>query len=150
MILSKITQSSRVESLHPLFKKAFDYIKSNDLLNSPLGRVELQGDDLFINNVEVDALTKEEQILEIHRKYIDIHLLLQGEETMGWLPTEDLKIEKQAFNQETDCALYSDKPSTYVSMVPGDFIIVYPEDAHGPIIGEGKIRKLIVKVKMDL
>jgi len=25
---------------------------------------------------------------------------------------------------------------------------VYPEDAHGPLIGEGKIRKLIAKVKL--
>ena len=33
-------------------------------------------------------------------------------------------------------------------MQPGEFAIVYPEDPHAPVIGEGKIRKLIGKVKL--
>lgn len=148
MIVSTLSQSKRIEGLHPLFKEAFDYIKNNDLLNAPLGRIELKGDDLFINNVEVDALEKNKQVLEIHRKYIDIHVLLSGQETMGWLPTEESKEEKQAFDVEADCALYTDAPSTFITMRPQDFVIVYPEDAHAPIIGTGKIRKLIVKVKL--
>ena len=148
MIVSTLCQSKRIEGLHPLFKEAFDYIKNNDLLNAPLGRIELKGDDLFINNVEVDALEKNKQVLEIHRKYIDIHVLLSGQEIMGWLPTEESKEEKQAFDVEADCALYTDAPSTFITMRPQDFVIVYPEDAHAPIIGTGKIRKLIVKVKL--
>lgn len=148
MIVSTLSQSKRIEGLHPLFKEAFDYIKNNDLLNAPLGRIELKGDDLFINNVEVDALEKNKQVLEIHRKYIDIHVLLSGQEIMGWLPTEESKEEKQAFDVEADCALYTDAPSTFITMRPQDFVIVYPEDAHAPIIGTGKIRKLIVKVKL--
>lgn len=51
MVLSNLQHSDRVESLHPLFKTVFDYVKSHDLLNTPCGRIELQGDDLFINNV---------------------------------------------------------------------------------------------------
>ena len=31
---------------------------------------------------------------------------------------------------------------------PGQFVIVYPEDPHAPVIGSGKIRKLIAKVKL--
>ena len=51
MIVSDIRQSARIESLHPLFKTVFDYVKSHDLLNEPCGRIELDGDRLFINNV---------------------------------------------------------------------------------------------------
>ena len=40
MILAKLTDSSRYENLHPLFKQLFDYVKSNDLLNTDLGRIE--------------------------------------------------------------------------------------------------------------
>ena len=36
----------------------------------------------------------------------------------------------------------------YVTVRPGEFLIVYPEDAHAPIIGRGKLRKLIAKVKL--
>ena len=51
MIISNLQNSSRVESLHPLFKKLFDYVKTHDLLHTPCGRIELEGDNLFINNV---------------------------------------------------------------------------------------------------
>ena len=43
MIVSDIRQSARIESLHPLFKTVFDYVKSHDLLNEPCGRIELDG-----------------------------------------------------------------------------------------------------------
>ncbi len=35
MIVSNLQHSERIEPLHPQFKKAFDYIKSHDLLNTP-------------------------------------------------------------------------------------------------------------------
>jgi beta-galactosidase beta subunit len=50
------------------------------------------------------------------------------------------------FDVENDFALYAETPSTYFTALPGDFYIVYPEDAHAPVIGEGVLRKLIVKV----
>jgi beta-galactosidase beta subunit len=32
---------------------------------------------------------------------------------------------------------------------PGQFGIYFPDDVHAPMIGEGRIRKLIMKVKVD-
>ena len=43
MILANLSDSSRYENLHPLFKTAFDFIKANDLTKKDLGRIELQG-----------------------------------------------------------------------------------------------------------
>ena len=68
MILSNLQHSERIESLHPLFKKAFDYVKSHDLLHTPCGRIELQGNDLFINNVNPECVTADKQVLEVHHK----------------------------------------------------------------------------------
>ena len=78
MVLSELKYSERIEKLHPLFKKAFDYVKTHDLLNTPCGRIEVDGDDLFINNVNPECVTSEQQVLEVHRQYIDIHILLEG------------------------------------------------------------------------
>ena len=50
MIVSRLENSSRIESLHPLFKQLFDYVKTHDLLNAPLGRIELDGDNLFLSS----------------------------------------------------------------------------------------------------
>lgn len=149
MIISNLQNSSRVESLHPLFKKLFDYVKTHDLLHTECGRIELDGDNLFINNSNPTCVTADQQVLEVHRDYIDVHILLEGQETVGWKALEDLTQETKAYEKEGDCALYADPPTTYVTLQPGQFLIVYPEDPHAPIIGEGKIRKLIGKVKVD-
>ena len=56
MIVSNLQNSSRIESLHPLFKTLFDYVKSHDLLHAELGRIEICGDNLFINNVNPECV----------------------------------------------------------------------------------------------
>ncbi|WP_455593029.1 YhcH/YjgK/YiaL family protein [Bacteroides sp.] len=148
MIVSNLQNSQRVESLHPLFKTLFDYVKSHDLLHTELGRIEIDGDRLFINNVNPECVASNKQVLELHRDYIDVHILLEGAETIGWKAIEDLTTETQPYEKEGDCALYADAPTTFVDLLPGQFVIVYPEDPHAPIIGEGKIRKLIAKVRL--
>ena len=149
MILSHISDSARYEALHPLFKKVFDYVKANDLLHAPAGRIVLDGDALFINVCDANLVTAEAQKLEVHQKYIDIHFPLSGEEIVGWKHLSSLGESEAPFDAENDFALYAEKPSTYYTVLPGEFYIVYPEDAHAPIIGEGCLRKLIVKVLID-
>ncbi|MDR0983377.1 MAG: YhcH/YjgK/YiaL family protein [Culturomica sp.] len=146
MILSNLENTGRIESLNPLFKKLFDYVKTHDLLNAPLGKIVLDGDKLFINNNEIEGVKKEGQLLEIHRQYIDVHLVLAGKETIGWKSTETLQHETQAYDEVKDRSFFSDESTTYVDVLPGEFVIVYPEDAHAPSIGEGKIRKIVAKV----
>lgn len=148
MIITNLNNTERIECLHPLFKTLFDYVKANDLLNSPLGRIEVQGDDLFINNINPTCKTVEEQMLEMHRDYIDVHIVLEGTETIGWKAIEDLEHITQPYQKEGDCALSDDKPTILATLTPGQCCIVYPEDPHAPVIGEGKIRKLIGKVKI--
>lgn len=148
MIISKLENSYRIESLHPHFKRLFDYVKQHDLLNQEPGKIVLEDDILFINNVSLEGKSKEEQPLELHRDYIDIHILLEGKETIGWKPIEDLEKETKAYEKDGDCALYSDYPTCFVDMNPGEFVIVFPEDPHAPAIGKGNIRKLIAKVRI--
>lgn len=148
MIVSNLQNSERIESLHPLFKQLFDYVKTHDLLHTECGRIELAGNDLFINNVNPTCVSASDQVLEVHRDYIDVHILLEGKERIGWKALEDVTDLKQAYQKECDCALYSDVPTSYVDLLPGQFLIVFPEDTHAPVIGTGKIRKLIAKVKI--
>lgn len=148
MIVTNLNNTERIESLHPLFKKLFDYVKTHDILNTPCGRIDIDGDNLYINNVNPECIPAEKQVLEVHRDYIDVQILLQGKETIGWKALEDSKEEVKPYEKEGDCALYSDTPTTWIHLVPGQLAIFFPEDAHAPIIGEGKIRKMIAKVKL--
>lgn len=148
MILSKLQDSDRIEGLHPLFKVFFDYVKSHDLLHTECGRIEIDGERLFINNMNPECKTADEQLFEAHRDYIDIHVLLEGDERVGWKALSDIKNEVQPYDKAVDCALYSDRATAYIDLVPGQFLVAFPEDAHAPMIGKGKIRKLIGKIKV--
>lgn len=148
MIVTNLNNTERIETLHPLFKKLFDYVKTHDILNTPCGRIDIDGDNLYINNVNPECIPAEKQVLEVHRDYIDVQILLQGKETIGWKALEDSKEEVKPYEKDGDCALYSDTPTTWIHLVPGQMAIFFPEDAHAPVIGEGKIRKMIAKVKL--
>lgn len=45
-----------------------------------------------------------------------------------------------------DFQLFNDKPSTYINVLLGEFIIFSPEDAHALLICEGTTKKIIIKV----
>lgn len=150
MILGKVSDASRYYSLHPLFRQLFNFVQQNNLSKFALERIVLDGDDLFINMAEPELKSAEEQKLEVHREYIDVHFPLTGDEICGVTDLSDVTVESDApFNEEEDYALYSEKARTYFTAHPGDFYIVFPEDAHAPIIGEGKIKKAIAKVRID-
>lgn len=148
MIASDLKHSERIESLHPLFKTLFDYVKSHDWLHAESGRIEISGNDLFINHVYTEGVPAEKQPLEAHRAYIDVHILLEGRERIGWKSIEDVRHITKPYDADADCALYTEPASSYVDLMPGQFLIVYPEDPHAPLIGNGKIHKLIGKVKL--
>ncbi len=149
MILGSLNYSERIERLHPRFKEVFDYIKQNDLLNAPLEPIVLDEDRLFINNVLVEGKEQKSQPMEAHKRYIDIHILLEGEERVGWADIDKLGEPSKAYDEPDDYMLYEQEATSYVDLKVGEFVIVYPEDAHAPIIGKRQIRKLIVKVLID-
>lgn len=150
MILGSLDDSERIAALHPLFKKLLEYVKTHDLTQVPAGRITIDGDALYINVADAKLISAKTQKLEVHRKYIDVHFPLDGPETVGWNALKNVKCESEApFDTENDFALYAEKASVYFTAVPGQFYVMYPEDAHAPIIGEGTLRKAVAKVRID-
>ncbi len=148
MIIANISDSKRYEAMHPLIKVLFDYLAANDLTNAPTGRITVQGDDLFINVNESTLVPREQQKLEVHRKYLDVHIPLSCAEEFGWRHLSTLGQSDAPFDADNDFALYTAPSHKWFTLSPGEFCIVYPEDAHAPIVGQGQIRKLVAKIKL--
>ena len=148
MKVGKLIKSDLAEKLHPSFKTLFDFVKNTDFERLPLGKIPVEGDNIYVMNLEIPGKTKEEQPLEMHREYIDVHILLNGVELIGWKPIDEISSFSQVYDSDSDCALSKESARFYVELHPGEFCIVYPDDAHAPAISEGKIRKLIGKVKI--
>lgn len=146
MVLDTLSNAERYCALHPKFQELFDYVRTHALLDEPAGRIELDGQRLFINVNDSELLAPDLQKLEVHRRYIDVHFPLSCDETVGWTPLDNLQQSDEPFDEAADYALYSQPADTYFTVKPGQFLIVWPEDAHAPIVGCGNIRKLVAKV----
>lgn len=148
MIIGNLSGTRRAEALLPGLKELFAFVGKTDFDALPLGRIEVDGDRIFINNTLTDGADINTQPLEMHRQYVDVHILLGGEETIGWKPIHEIENYTQEYDAEKDCALSNDRPRFFATLHPGEFCIVFPEDTHAPAIGTGKIRKLIGKIKL--
>lgn len=148
MIITDLQNTATIEALHPAFKQLFDYLKSHNLIDMPLGRIELDGDRLFINNDNPTLRSADEQTIEVHRRYIDVHIPLDRDEIIGWKTTGHCTDLASDYEKDKDRMFYNDKPTTYITLHPGEVCICYPEDGHAPIIGTGTMRKAVAKVEL--
>ena len=148
MVLDTLENSDKYAGLHPHFAQAFAFIKSVDLEAIEVGKYEINGKDVHAAVMVKDGGPAETAKFEAHRNYIDIQVCPIGSEELGWKPLSKCNSPKDDYNLEKDVTFYNDKPDTYFKMTAGQFAIFYPEDVHAPLIGEGQIKKLVVKVKL--
>jgi biofilm protein TabA len=150
MIIDTLANSGKYSCVHPLFAKAFDYIANQDLGALEPGNYEISGDELKAVIMDKAGKTATESLekFECHNAHIDIQVCIQGDEQIGWKPRADCKGPKGEYNSEKDVLFYNDKPDMYFQLKAGQFVILFPEDVHAPMISEGNIKKLVVKVKI--
>ena len=146
MILSTLSQADRYAALHPLFPRAFKYIRNTDLLSLATGRYPILDKQLFVIVENVAGRAREAAKLECHRRYIDIQLVLEGVDEMGWKALADCTQPVSDYSTEKDIQFFHDAPATWITTLPGAFCIFFPEDAHAPLVGTGQIRKVIFKI----
>ena len=148
MIVDTIGNAAKYFGVHPLLEKAFAYINQTDLANVE-GRFEIEGDNLKAIYSNKDGMTAEQSTakFECHNRHIDIQLCINGVETIGWKPREKCVSPKGDYNPEKDVQFYNDAPDMFFQLTDGQFVIFFPEDVHAPMIGEGAIKKLVIKVK---
>ena len=149
MIVDTIKNASKYFSAHPLFAKAFEFINQTDLANAADGKSDIE-DGLKAIFSNAPGKTKEASCskFECHNKNIDIQLCINGVETIGWKPREKCTTPNGDYNAEKDVQLYHDAPDTFFQLTDGQFAIFFPEDVHAPMIGEGTIKKLVIKVRI--
>ena len=151
MILCPLSEFSRYFALHPLFPETARFLDGPGLAELPEGRTEIRGDQLFAN-VTPRARTRPaaEALLESHRDHIDVQLILAGQDTLGWAPLATCAQEAGPYDPVKDVVHYREPPQQYFQVRTGHLAIVFPEDAHAPLVGDGgTIHKIVVKVRLN-
>jgi YhcH/YjgK/YiaL family protein len=116
------------------------------------GRIDIDGDRLYASVATYETGSREERRFEAHRKYIDVQVLLEGEEII------DVSLEKDlptldAYDENRDVMFL--KPPQHVAslvMKPGCFGVFYPHDIHRPgchLLEKCRVRKIVMKVAVE-
>jgi biofilm protein TabA len=150
MILDSIDCLQTYSKLHPRFAKAMEYISAAKYSELTPGEIKWDGEDIRAIVIH-DQLVNEKDstdYFECHNTYIDIQIVYEGVERVGWKPRTNCMFPRGEYNAEKDVLFYEDKPELFFELKPAHFTIYFPNDVHAPMIGEGVIKKMVVKVKL--
>lgn len=146
MILDTLERADRYRRLHPGFEAGFRFLTEAEAASLADGRHEIDGDRVFALVSRVAGRGREASKLEVHRKYIDIQMVYEGADLMGWRDLRTCSRLEAPFDEQNDYAFYLDAPETWFDVGAGRFTIFFPEDAHAPLAGSGPLLKIVVKV----
>ncbi|WP_035651206.1 YhcH/YjgK/YiaL family protein [Flavobacterium sp. ASV13] len=149
MIVDSLHNAAKYYGLHPNFKKAFDFVDQNDISKLEEGVLEIT-EGLKVIVIAGEGMTKEESIkgFECHDKNIDIQIVVKGPETYAWKPREKCVSPNGDYSDEKDVRFFHDKPDMFFQLQEKQFTILFPEDVHAAMIGDGSLKKLVFKVKI--
>ena len=149
-IFAFLADCGRYENLHPLFAKAFEFLRRGDLAQLPVGRHEIDGDNCWamVQDVRLTPLA-DDSMVEAHREYVDIQMPLSGPETIGVLTMNADQLSRP-FDTVKDAVLFKAKTAPR-TLHPGEFAVFMPPyGAHAPghsADGDRTIRKVVIKVR---
>lgn len=146
MIIDTLSNADKYFSLNPRFAAAFRYLRKPAVKGMDSVRNEIEGDKLFALMSRKIGKQRNEAKLEVHKKYIDIQFVLQGIDSMGWKPTSVCSEVLAPYDEEKDIGFFVDEPSMWCPVHAGVYAIFFPEDAHAPMVSNGEIHKIILKV----
>jgi len=132
------------------FKKAFEFLKANDIAKLDLGRHDIDGGSVYILVQDYDSKTIDNCGFEAHKKYADIHYVREGFEYLGYGPLERAGKPITEYDPTADATFY-EKECQYILLREGDIAIVFPQDAHMPqkrALVPVHVRKACVKVRV--
>jgi YhcH/YjgK/YiaL family protein len=111
------------------------------------GRMEL-GNGVYASCQEERTTSADKKQYEAHKKFIDIHYILGGDEIILTRPKSILSNES-LYDSDTDIVFFNDNTSGLPLLMTADyFAILFPHEAHKPLIKyrQSFVKKIVVKV----
>lgn len=152
MITGNVNHLELLPYLPAQLKQAIQYVMANFNADSALGKFDVDGENQFVMIFNDSTSPAEERRQELHGKYLDIQIVLAGQEKMvfsnlaapqgraEWLEGKDiafLPLEQQGLEEKS------------FIMNAGDFVVFYPGELHKPMctVGENApVKKAVVKI----
>ena len=152
MICDTLEHLNRYRGFHENLDTAIDYLTAycvgHTLADLPLGRTEVDGENVFINVMEADLKPGEGANPEYHRRYADLQIDITGGEGWGYTNEPGEEVGEYA----VDCGFQDSASVVSGALGEGRFVLFFPTELHKPgLVQDGcaNVRKAVVKIKME-
>lgn len=129
MILDKLSNLHRYESLSPQIRQAADWLANHNITQMEPGLYQIDGNRLMVKVQHYNTVPKEERALEYHRRYIDLQCEIRGQERFGMCREEDLTDPGEYLPDRDICFPQGTCPHDY-PLHEGDFFMAFPGEIH--------------------
>lgn len=147
MILASNSTALHYRGIHPNLDLALEHITPEFLSSLGEERVELKGEEVYCTKFTYETVPEEEAFFEAHRLYLDIHLMLSGSERVEIASPAALA----QFDHQGDFYAYRGEGRHSIVLSPGDFLVVFSDDAHKikmQVDGPETVSKAVFKIKI--
>jgi len=155
MILGDLSKWEKEQWAYaPILRIATDYLRTTDLENVDIGTYSLLGDDMFVMIQQANTVLPQERKSEHHAKYIDVQMVVTGEEIHVVARQSELNVPVEDQLTDRDYALYERVENEFELLLkPGMFVIYFPDDLHRPACsrtGGMETKRVVIKINMNL
>lgn len=149
MIYGEIKDLRQYKGISENLDNAIEYILSGKYKDGVAGKNVIDGDKLYFNCPDA-PMTKElkDGFFESHKQYIDIHVVIDGEENLGYVPRTESVVTKE-YDLAGDYEILDGEIKNMFHLTPERFIMFFPDEPHMALLkvkDVKQIRKVIFKV----
>lgn len=146
-----ISDKNKSNDIKHRIEFAVNYLKNLKISEDDVEKKICVNDDFYYTLLSYNTKPTEECKIESHRKYIDIQIMISGEEGMDFIDISRLTL-KEKYDEQKDVMFWNESDRmNKTTLVVGDCIVLYPEIAHRGaqnIQGTKHVLKIVGKVKL--
>ena len=149
MILAKNETARDYLGIHPNLDLALERINEEFFARLGTERVDILPGEVWCTKFTYDTIPDEESFFEAHEKFLDIHIMLEGRERVEVSSPKALTVFRS--EPENDFWGYRGEGRVKLTIAPGEFLCVWPDDAHKikMMIGSPEtVTKAVFKIKI--
>ena len=147
MIHAKLKDAAAYCGIHPLLDRALELMKPEYLAQVSHETCYLEGDSLYVTRFDYETIPLEESFFEAHKLYLDIHVMIKGSERVDISHPDTLGL----FESKGDFYAYHGEAEQTLILKDGDFLVVFPGDAHRIKVSTGEsqsVSKVVFKLRV--
>lgn len=148
MLYFDIQDKDHYENINVILKECLNFISSTDLTSLAMGQHTLT-EHISYNMFSRPTAAEDVCTWEAHRNYIDVQMMVEGEEWIGYQHTKEMEQGEYQINE--DYLPVSGRKSFALLLKEKRVLILYPEDAHKTGItfeAPKQVTKIVFKVKI--